>query len=704
MIKIFINKRGYFVSLTGGGKVRNKKMKRKVIMITVIGVCILVIALVSIFVKLFFENREISIQPDELLKQYMANINDCKYEEMYAILSDGDESDLSKEDFIAKNQNIYEGIEASNLIINITGMTELDKSQIIVSYDTYMDTLAGEISFSNEARFIKNEDKEHRLVWQTKLIFPMLNAEDKVRVNTLKAERGNILDRNGEMLVGKGVASSIGLVPGKMNESKERDIERISELLDISVENINKSLNATYVKDDTFVQIKTIPKDQQELEDVLLEIPGIMITDIAVRFYPFGEKTSHLTGYIQNISAEELEKLKDQNYNANSAIGKSGLEKIFEDRLRAMDGYEIIILDSNGEKKNTLAKKNQKDGESIQLTIDATMQSILYDQFSEDKSCSIAINPKTGEVLALVSTPTFNSNDFVQGMSANKWSELNENINKPLYNRFNVALSPGSCFKPIIGAIGLTSGVIDPDDNYGHSGRSWQKDASWGDYKVTTLKDYGDQANLENALVYSDNIYFAKAALKIGRDLLAEQLTNIGFEETIPFEFGMYSSSFSNTGTFDTDIQLADSGYGQGQILINPLHMASIYSAFINDGNMIKPYLIYKDNSSPEYWKEQVFSKEASEIVHKDLIQVIERGSGSGARTEGVLLAGKTGTAEIKLSKEDKEGTELGWLSIMTADKNNEAPLLIITMVEDVKERGGSQYVIQKVKKVFENR
>lgn len=669
-----------------------------------VGFSILIILLSFIISLKIMTKIDSALKPDKLIKQYMDNINKCKYEEMYALLCEDSQINVTRDDFIARNKNIYEGIEAKNLIINITGIEELDNKQAIVTYDTSMETLAGKVEFSNRAYFLKKEDKEYHLLWSPKIIFPALDDHDTVRVRTLKAERGSILDRNGEILAGKGTASSIGLVPGKMGENRALDIVSISELLDIPVENINKWLNASYVKEDTFVPIKTISKNQDELEEALLQIPGIKITDINMRVYPFGEKTSHLIGYIQGISAEELEALKEQNYNANSEIGKCGLEKIYEQCLRGIDGYEIVIIDNKGNEKITIAKKNERDGESIQLTIDMRLQNILYEQFCEDKSCSVAMNPKTGEVLALVSTPTFNSNDFVLGMSQSKWQELNEDENKPLFNRFKAALCPGSCFKPIIGAIGVNTGRIDPTENYECSGLGWQKDTSWGSYKITTLKDYKDQANLQNALIYSDNIYFAKAALNIGDNLLAEQLTQLGFGETIPFEYGMNSSSYSNTETFETDIQLADSGYGQGEILINPLHMTAIYSSFVNDGNMIKPYLIYQSNPSPEYWKKQVFDKETARILRDDLIQVIERGTGMDAKIDGLMLAGKTGTAELKQTKDDREGTELGWFSAFTVDENLENPLIITTMVEDVKNRGGSNYVIKKVKLVFESR
>lgn len=660
----------------------------------------LIVCILGLYKLIIFLNQDI-MQPDELLQLYTTYINEQKYEEMYALLDDLSQEITSQEDFISKNKNIYEGIEARDITVHITEVIKQSNKQTLVKYDTNMDTLAGEISFSNQAIFTKNKDREYKLKWYSQLIFPQLNPKDKVRVNTLKADRGTIYDRNREMLAGKGIASSIGIVPGKMSENREEDIEKIAELLEVSTQSIYKKLGASYVKDDTFVPIKTIKAGQEELEEALLKVKGIKITNTPVRVYPLEEKISHLVGYIQKVNAEDLERREGEGYNANSVIGRAGLEKIYEEELRGIDGYEIIIVDSENNKKQTLAEKRERDGRDIVLTIDSRMQRHLYDQFAQDKSCSVVMNPKTGEILALVSTPSFDSNDFVLGMPTVKWEMLNNDVNQPLYNRFKAILSPGSGFKSVIAAIGLTTGKINPNDNYGNSGRSWQKDSSWGGYKVTTLKDYGDEVVLRNALIYSDNIYFAKAALNIGAQTLKEQLIKIGFGETIPFEVGVYASSFSNTETFNSEIQLADSGYGQGQILVNPIHMASIYSAFVNEGSMIKPYLIY--SMTPEYWKEQVFTKEAAEIVRNDLIQVVEKAGGGIAKVEGITLAGKTGTAEIKQSKDDQEGTELGWFNVFTADPNSENPLLVISMVEDVKHRGGAGYVIPKVKSVFKD-
>ena len=342
-------------------------------------------------------------------------------------------------------------------------------------------------------------------------------------------------------------------------------------------------------------------------------------------------------------------------------------------------------------------------GQDIQLTIDTDLQVSLHEQFKEDKSCSVAINHYTGEVLALVSTPAYDNNDFIMGLSSEQWTVLNEDENKPMYNRFRQVWCPGSTFKPITVAIGLESGAIDPMEDYGNVGLSWQKDASWGSYHVTTLHAY-ESVILENALIYSDNIYFAKTALKIGSEEMESSLTGLGFNEELPFEIKMAESQYSNTEGIETEIQLADSGYGQGQVLVNPLHMACIYSAFCNEGNVIKPYLVYQNEAIAEYWIQGGFSNETASRVLEGTKKVVNdfNGTGYAAHRDDILLAGKTGTAEIKASKDDTSGTELGWFAIFTAEDTVERPILIICMIEDVKGRGGSGYVVKKDKLVLE--
>ena len=710
-------------------KSRRRRKRTKKVLLLIAGIMGAITLGMAVYMLILTKTGSNLTKPDELLLTYMNYISEQNYKEMYRMLDVDASGQISEEDFIKRNSAIYEGIEVHNITTTIisydaetpSGYPSMpfgDKEERnVVHYQTAFDTAAGNISFENEAFFLKGEDG-YKLAWSDSLIYPGLSSTDRVRVSTIQAKRGEILDRNDRILAGPGVASSVGIVPGKL-ENKDSVIEQIAELLGIESEEIEKKLSAKWVKEDSFVPVKTLRKveeielmslepDEEALKEYerqqrLLEIPGVMISDTEVRSYPLKDAAAHLVGYVQNVTAEDLEKHAGDGYTANSVIGRSGAEGLFEKELRGQNGCRIYIVDSDGNEKEELACRMVENGKDIKLTIDSELQNVLYEQFRSDKSCSVAMNPYTGEVLALVSTPSYDNNDFIMGLSSEKWAALNEDENKPMYNRFRQVWCPGSTFKPITAAIGLESGAINPNEDYGNVGLSWQKDASWGSYHVTTLHAY-DPVVLENALIYSDNIYFAKAALKIGAEEMKNSLLKLGFQEEMPFEVVMSKSQYSNTENIETEIQLADSGYGQGQILVNPLHMACLYTAFCNKGNVIKPYFVYLPDADPEYWIPNAFSENTTNLVLEGMKKVINdsHGTGYAAHREDILLAGKTGTAEIKVSKEDTSGTELGWFAIFTAEKTEENPILIVSMVEDVKGRGGSGYVVGKDKQVIE--
>ncbi len=220
--------------------------------------------------------------------------------------------------------------------------------------------------------------------------------------------------------------------------------------------------------------------EENERQKKLLEISGVMLSDEEIRTYPLGEAASHLIGYVQNVTAEDLKDHPKEGYSTNSVIGKSGLEALYETELKGRDGCKIYIVDSEGDEKAVVAETIKEDGADIRLTIDSDLQKALYEQFQNDRGCSVAMNPYTGEVMALVSTPSYDNNDFILGMEAEEWTALNGDENRPLYNRFRQVWCPGSTFKPIIAAIGLKTGMIDPDEDFGNEGLSWQKDSSWG--------------------------------------------------------------------------------------------------------------------------------------------------------------------------------------------------------------------------------
>lgn len=685
-------------------KKRKQQKKRVLCLVSVVLVAVVGAGGVLLYKKMTEKTRE------DIIKEYMGYIEKKEYEKMYALLDEVSKDKVKQEDFITRNQNIYEGIEAEKIQLDIP--EEQDKDQPL-SYRVTIDTLAGEITYDADTFFEKEKGQWH-LGWDDSVIFPGLESKDKVSVSSVEAKRGSIYDRNDVLLAGQGEVESVGLVPGKMNIQAEEDIEDLAEILGTTSEFIEKQLDASWVQQDSFVPLKKmtqeqldeayVPKEGAEsaggsIQDKLLEYPGVLISKAESRVYPYGECTAHLLGYVQQINAEELEEMKGKGYNEQSVIGKSGLEKLYEDRLREKKGYRISILDEQGEEKQALAVKPAEDGENIKLNIDIRWQQKLYEAYQEDKSCSVVMNPKSGEVLALVSTPSYNSMDFVLGMSQETWDALNNDPNKPMYNRVRETWAPGSSFKPIVGAVGLTTGAFTEEEDLGASGLAWQKDESWGNYKVTTLHEYSGGAVLKNALIYSDNIYFAKAALKIGAETFTGELDKMGFNQEIPFDIGMTSSQYSNSEAIDSEVQLADSGYGQGQMLVNPLHLACMYSAFFNEGNMITPYLEYEEGKTASYWAEGVFTPEAANIIYEDLKEVVSNPNGTGygaSKAVGVTLAGKTGTAEIKATQEDENGTELGWFAVYNTGVADSDTILMLNMVEDVKGRGGSGYVVNK--------
>ncbi|MDR5586171.1 penicillin-binding transpeptidase domain-containing protein [Clostridium aquiflavi] len=673
-----------------------KKIKRLFIFsLTIIGILV-----VAAFIFASMKANSINVkQSENLVQEYFQLLNEKKYDLMYDKLSDESKNEISKDEFIERNKNIYEGIGAKNITIDSTKV-KVDGSDILATFQCNMNTIAGNLNFNNTMDINRVHD-EIKVNWSSNLIFPELNNDYKVKVQITESRRGDILDRNNIKLATDDDVAEIGIVIEKLGENQKEAINEIAKTLEISSEYIEKQLSQSYVKPNMFVPIKVVSYSN-DIVNKASKIPGVVIKDKPSRIYPLEAKAAHLIGYIQNVTAEDLEKNSDKNYSDSSVIGKAGLEAIYEDRLRGIDGIKINIVDKNSNEIKVIYNREIKNGEDIKLTIDSNIQEIAYDALEDNKGATVSINPNTGEVLALVSTPAYNPNDFVLGLSTEKWNDLNTNESKPLYNRFQSNITPGSAFKPITAAIGIEEKVLDPNEDKGIVGLKWQKDDSWGGYKVTRVHAYELPANLENALIFSDNIYFARVALDIGAENFEKKLKEFGIGEKIPFEYGVSVSQFSSKDGINNEILLADSGYGQGDILMNPLQLSMMYTMFTNEGDILKPYLEYKESPEKSIWKDNVIANETARIILNDLESVVSKLSGTAhaLAEQGINIAAKTGTAEIKLAQDDKTGTEIGWVVATTTNKDNN--ILVTTFVEDVKGKGGSGYVIPIVKKIIQ--
>lgn len=673
-------------------------MNKKTTIWIIVAIIIIATILGTIATFVLSKNKN---KPEDIWQKYITCINENKYEEMYNMLTEDSKAKISQDDFISRNKNIYDGIDMTDMQIKISSVEEENSTTSKISYNQSMNTDAGKIEFDNTVRLTKNKEKGYLVNWSSSLIFPTLGNNDKVRIKTISAERGSIIDKNSQVLAGQGSVSSVGIVPGKLSDNKEADIEKIANLLGTTANSISKSLSASWVKDNTFVPLKKIAMDATDLKNQLLQIPGVKITTAKGRTYPLGEAAAQLVGYVQTITAEELEANRGKGYTATSMIGKAGLEKQYEERLKGKDGVEIYIEGEDGTRKTDIARIDVQNGETIKLTIDSKIQTKLYDELKENEGFFVVMQPKTGELLALVSTPSYNPNSFALGIGTDEWNSIKNNQGNPMLVRYLQSYCPGSTFKPVTGAIGLTTGSLSAEDTFQYNGLSWKKDG-WGEYDITTLTAYSGPKNLKNALIHSDNIYFAQVALQIGKKNFTEGLNKIKFNENIDIGLTTSKSQYANSGDISNEKVLADSGYGQGEILVNPIHIASIYSAFANDGNMVKPYLEAKNINTVEYLVENAFSKEAANTIKDDLIQVVENpeGTANDMKVSGRTIAGKTGTAELKASK-DAQADVLGWFDCFTTDENNNQ-LLVVSMVENGRNLGGSHYLIKKIKTLFQ--
>lgn len=557
----------------------------------IIGISACVLLMVSVF---FVFNQGKS--NEQVVTEYFELLKKKDYKQMYQMLNSKTVYTPTQKYFVEKYKEFYEEIDAKNIQIKI-----LDEQDNVIEYLIYIDTLAGRITYRNKVG-VKNE----QIQFNKELIMDGYTDGCKIKITTYNPEkRGRILDRNGKVLAEDGKGYSVGLVKGKLNG--ENDYGQIAQYLETDVETLQKKMSASWINDDSFVPIKTVSEATKNdlINKNILGINGVKISTVSIRTYPYDKVASHIVGYVQNVNAEDLKKHKNEGYNSTSVIGRSGIEAAYEEKLRGITSGKIDLVDKNDKVIKELCHKEVKmSPQDITLTIDIDLQQSLYNEYQNDKSASVALNPKTGEVLALVSTPSYSNNDFVLGLSTDKWNALNNDVNQPLLSRYKQTYTPGSSMKPITAAIGLETKAIDPDKDLVAKDK-WQKDSSWGNYYVTTLHAPSPN-NLKNAITYSDNVYFARSALNIGKDNLFKYYKNLKIVEKIPFELALNKSQYINKNQKVSDQLIADSGYGQGQILMNPLQLASIYSAFVNNGSIYQPHIVQGQTKT---WIKKCFFK-----------------------------------------------------------------------------------------------
>lgn len=636
---------------------------------------------------------------NEAFNSYVEKWLKSDFSGMYSMLTKESKESINEETFVNRYKTIYSAINLDNLDISLNKDLEKKDNYYTASFTLKATTIAGELNLTNFDVDIYKEEDNYLINWDESLIFPNMIKDDKVYVRTTNHSRGKILDRDGNILAEDGTISVVGIHPSKFNnENRNSKITELANTLDISEDTIISKLDAN-TDPELFVPIVSITTTDEKLQTLTnRNEEGILINTKTSRVYYGGEAFGRLIGYVGAITAEELENKNDYSYTSTSLIGKAGIESVYEDTLRGEDGAEIYI--KRGSDEISILKKEVINGEDIKLTIDSTLQNNSYTQLNGEKGAVTAVDPISGEVLALVSSPSYDSNMFTTYVTKTKAAEREANNYTDTVNRFSKTYAPGSTMKLITAAIGLNTGKIIPDESIEINGLTWQKDSSWGNYKITRVENVSP-VSLREAAKHSDNIYFAQAALKIGSDDLISGIKGFGIGEEMTFEYPMTDSSISNDGSLNSEILLADTGYGQGELMVTPLNMALAYSALANNGNIMTPRLVLSDNSTASIWKESAIKPENLQTLIEDFSAMVndEDGHAYEMKIDGYNIAAKTGTAEIKSSQDDTNGTENGWF---VAVDTTSSKLAIATIIEDVKDRGGSSIPIPMVKNIME--
>lgn len=613
----------------------------------------------------------------QTIEGFIDSLNQENYEEAVKSLQVENGSDLTEQDILEKYQNIYGAAEIRGIKLSNLSVTKKENDTYEFTYKAKMNTTLGELKDLAYEGTLSQEGDQTKINWQPNLIFPQMEGQDKVSLSTDIAARGEILDRNKQPLATTGKLKQLGVVPAKLGEGEEKttNIKAIAEAFDLTEASIEQAISQGWVQPDYFVPLKIIEGETPELPS------GATIQEVDGRYYPLGEAAAQLIGYVGDITAEDIE--KNPELSSTGKIGRSGLEMAYDKELRGTNGGKLSVTDEEGNEKAVLLQHEVKNGQDIQLTIDANAQKTAFDSLDGKPGSTVATAPKTGDLLALVSSPSYDPNKMTNGISQDDYKAYEEDPNRPFISRFATGYAPGSTFKMITAAIGLDNGTLNPDEVLTINGLKWQKDSSWGSYQVTRVSDV-PQVNLKNALVYSDNIYMAQETLKMGEEAFRKGLNQFIFGEELDLPIQMNPAQISNEDSFNSEILLADTGYGQGQLLINPIQQAAMYSVFANNGSLVYPRLVMDQETKD---KKNVISESSVQTILPDLIDVVQdpNGTAHSLAALGIPLAAKTGTAEIK-EKQDEKGQENSFLYAINPETNG---YLVISMLEN-REEGDS--------------
>jgi len=500
-----------------------------------------------------------------------------------------------------------------------------------------------------------------------------LSERNRIRYVAIQAPRGAIFDRHGTLLVDNRPAFTVSALRQEVDDRSQL-FHNLAELLEVDQEQLEQRWLAGQglPRYRPLTLVEDVGRQSMEkVQENSLNLPGILVEVKPFRAYPFGDMGAHLFGYLGEVTEEELAQAEFDGYRSGEMVGKTALERMFEDTLRGISGQKRIEVNVRGRELRQVTTQNPLPGQNLYLTIDASLQQAAEKALAGKAGAVVALDVNNGEVLAMVSRPTFDPAWFARGISSEEWRELIDNPQHPMTNKaLRGQYPPGSTFKMAVALAALEAGTATPSTKVQCDGS-----IKLGSFEYRCWKKEGHgSVDLHKAIKESCDVWFYRVGLDVGIDRIASAAKRLGLGQGTGFPFGGESAGMIPTrewkkkrfGTGWYDGETAISAIGQGFVLTTPLQLANMAATLANGGTVWRPQIVQKivdleGNSEellrPEKLMETAWPAAALNAVRAGMESVVNDVGGTAwrSRLKTVRFAGKTGTAQVVRRKDDDE-------------------------------------------------
>lgn len=504
--------------------------------------------------------------------------------------------------------------------------------------------------------------------------YSLKSEKNRTNIEALPPIRGLIYDRKGELLAENLPSHSLSITL-ELTQDLNLTLKRICQLLDLPEPCQSNLKQRSYQRQRPYepaLLIDQLTDEQMALIAVNKHLlPGVQITAQLLRSYPKKEAFSHVLGYVGRISQEDLQQLDKRNYAGTHFIGKTGLERFYENELHGQVGYKKIETNAHGKVINLFEEVDAQTGKDLHLYLDAQLQEGIYKLLKKRRAAVVALDPKTGGILALVSSPGFDPNTFIGSLNNQGFNLLRQNKDIPLFNRAtNGQYSPGSTIKPLIALAGLNLGIITPETEIFDQGY-FQLPNDERRYRNWRRSGHGE-VNLKRAISVSNNTYFYNLAYQLGIDNIYAYMASLGFGQVTDQDVHSSKAGLMPSRPWKQTThrlpwfpgETLSTGIGQGYWLTTPLQLATAVNFIASQGQWLAPKLVANSNldntqlktnelenielKNSRHW--QYITQAMTEVMHGK--EGTARFSGAGAKYK---IAGKTGTSQVYSLSQDPD-------------------------------------------------